>query len=102
MVSVDMIGAGPKVQIVRYRSVALLQNELAAVAESLGIPYLIRSMGDVSDHVGFAKKGIPAAFLYTGDHPTWHQPNDIFPVVERDAVDRAGRLTLEWLRRRLL
>jgi len=35
-----------------------------------------------SDHYNFAKKGIPAAFFFSGLHPDYHTPNDTVDKIE--------------------
>jgi aminopeptidase YwaD len=100
MVSIDMVGNGPSLLIVRQRGhTDALQKELASVAAQLGVPYNMITRGDISDHSPFAHSGIPAAFLWSGSHPTHHRPSDVLEVVQRDSVDRAGRVALEWILR---
>lgn len=102
MVSVDMVGNGTSVAIVRLRGYPdALQREIHAVANETGIPHRVLAKGDVSDHTSFARRGVPAVFLWSGDHPALHKAGDTFEVVQAPAVERAGRLALEWLRRRL-
>lgn len=101
MVSVDMVGAGPSVLIVKTRAHAdLLQKEIDGIAHSRGVAHEMRIEGDFSDHVEFAKRKIPAAWLWSGSHPTLHRPSDKIEVVQPGSVERAGVLLFEWLRRR--
>lgn len=103
MVSLDMVGAGPAVLIVRLRgSSDALQTEIGELAHSLGIRHRLKTEGAMSDHEAFAQKGVPAAWLWSGSHPTLHKASDTFEVVQPEAVGRAGTLTLEWIRSRLL
>lgn len=103
MISLDMVVAGPAVLIVMAQGTpGELQNELGEVAASLGIPHRLTARGSFSDHVPFAQRGIPAAWLWSGNHPSLHKPSDVFEIVQPAAVERTGRLTLEWLLRRML
>jgi Zn-dependent M28 family amino/carboxypeptidase len=98
MVSIDMVGNGPSLLIVRQTGhTDALQKELASVAAQLGVPYNMISRGDISDHSPFAHSGVLAAFLWSGSHPTHHRPSDVLEVVQRDSVDRAGRVAFEWI-----
>lgn len=102
MLSIDMVGAGPSVLIVTGRGgPAALSGEIADDAEPLGIPYQVTTEGSFSDHVAFTERGIPAAWLWAGNHPTLHKPSDVFSVVMTEEVDRTGRVALEWLYRRV-
>lgn len=101
MVSIDMVGNGPVLLVGRFRSHPRdLQDEIAAVAEAMGVPFDRTALGDVSDHTPFARRGIPAAWLWSGNHPTLHTAADTFEIVQPEAVERTGGVVLEWLRRR--
>lgn len=101
MLSIDMIAGGPTLLVGMLRgSPPDLRNEVAAVAADLGVPHEQHVAGDVSDHGPFARAGIPAAWLWSGRHPAFHTAGDTFDVVQPEAVDRAGRVALEWLLRR--
>jgi hypothetical protein len=101
MLSIDMVGAGADLKIVGWRERDTpLPGELAAIAQEIGIPHQVLRKGNLSDHTSFLRKGIPAVLLWSGDHPTLHKSTDKFEVVQTESVERTGRLTLEWLRRR--
>ncbi len=101
MISVDMIGNGNKhLLVVDRNNPGGLASELQKIAGDAGIPVERTSMGDVSDHTSFSRRGVWAVLLYSGLHPSYHSPDDTFEVVQQDSVDRAGRLVLEWLRAR--
>ena len=97
MISVDMVGNGPSLVVGRFRgSPAELQMELASRAADLAIPVEFTDRY-FSDHVPFARKGIPAAGLSSGDHPTFHSPEDVFGVVQPVNLEWAGRTLLSWI-----
>lgn len=101
MLSIDMVGAGADLKIVGWRERETpLPGELARIAQEIGIPHQVLTKGNFSDHTSFLRKGISAALLWSGDHPTLHKATDKFEVVQTESVERTGRLTLEWLRRR--
>lgn len=101
MLSIDMVGNGPDLKIVGWRGhQSPLTDELAAIATEIGIPHQVIVKGDISDHTSFLRKGVPASMLWSGDHPSLHKASDTFDVVQVESVERTGRLTLEWLRRR--
>ncbi len=101
MLSIDMVGAGPKVLVVADREApSPLQGELLEIAKSIGVPTGSLERGDISDHTSYSRLGIPAVLLWTGQHETFHKRTDTFDVVQPEALQRAGTLTLEWIRRR--
>jgi aminopeptidase YwaD len=102
VLSIDMIGNGNSVLLVRLSGFdASVRTELNAVAESLNIPHTLSSKGDVSDHAQFARRGIPSAFLYAGNHPSFHKPSDVYEVVRPRSVEWTGLIAGEWLITRL-
>lgn len=102
MTSIDMVGNGSSVYIVRWRNGSDdVQMELAKVAHDLTIPHELLSRGDLSDHTSFEKRGIGAAWLWSGDHLSLHTARDTFDIVQPESVERTGRLVYEWLRVRL-
>ena len=101
MISIDMIGNGPALLLVRYsESGDQIQKELAAAATITGDPHVLSTKGAVSDHGPFCIAGVPCAFLYSGDHPSYHKPTDVYSVVQPESVGRTGRITLQWLKTR--
>lgn len=98
MVSVDMVGNGPALLVVRLPGTPdALQQRLGETASGLGIP--VRYTDEYfSDHVPFARRGIPSALLFGGDHPTFHTPNDTLEVVRPINLEWAGRTLLQWAR----
>ena len=45
-----------------------------------------------SDHYNFAKKGIPAVFLFNGVHADYHKPSDTADKIEFDALTKRAQL----------
>ena len=45
-----------------------------------------------SDHYNFAKKGIPAVFLFNGVHADYHKPSDTADKIEFDALAKRAQL----------
>ncbi|UCF19344.1 MAG: M28 family peptidase [Gemmatimonadota bacterium] len=45
-----------------------------------------------SDHINFARKGVPILFFFNGTHPDYHRPSDESDKIEYDKMSRLGRL----------
>ena len=77
MISVDMVGLGERLMAVSYEDTdPSLVVEMAASGAAVGVPVTTLSRGDISDHEAFARAGVPSAFLWRPDNPTWHTPDD--------------------------
>ncbi|MCA1839431.1 MAG: M28 family metallopeptidase [Actinomycetota bacterium] len=99
MLSVDQVGFG-QMDFITYRQTSLdLLDGLQKVCDSLAVPYTHHAKGNISDHVPFAQIGIPSILFSTTDIPQRHTPQDTFDRVDPAAVDRAGRVLAEWIRR---
>lgn len=99
MVSVDMVGNGERTCICWYAAgPGTLADRLLAVARDAGIDavYVVRP-GDISDHGPFARRGVPAAFLWTGIDARYHSPSDTAEHVRPADLARAGTLVLAFL-----
>lgn len=101
MIAVDMIANSGPLMISEDRTARTpLAGEIKALADSVGVPASRRVEGDVSDHTSFSRKSVPAILLWTTRHASFHKPSDTMQVVQQDAVERAGRLVLAWVRSR--
>lgn len=98
MVSIDMVGAGPRVLVCAGDPSSAPASSLLAAGRRAGVPAASCARDTLSDHRPFQEAGIPAAHLWSGDHPSIHSPRDVVGVVTADALARAGRLAWEWLR----
>jgi hypothetical protein len=96
MVSVDMVGkVRPFISgHLRGTSAGAARN-VARAARASGAKASVRTLGDISDHGPFARAGMPAAFLWTGDEPNHHQPTDVVRNVARRSLSRAVGVILE-------
>lgn len=97
---VDMVGNGPATCIcwldLGPRTMAA---RLEAVADQAGFAgFRVEDRGDISDHGPFARRGIPAAFLWTYDDGRFHTSADTAEHLQRDDIQRAGDLILEFAR----
>jgi acetylornithine deacetylase/succinyl-diaminopimelate desuccinylase-like protein len=98
MVSVDMVANGPTTCICRFDvGPRTLADRLAALAPAGG-GYEARAAGDVSDHGPFARRGIPAAFLWSGWDAGWHSPGDTHEHLQVDDLARSLRLVAAFVR----
>jgi hypothetical protein len=93
MVSADMVGKVRRPIVARLsgsdRGAARL---LADAVRDAGMRPSVRLLGDISDHGPFAKAGMPAAFLWTGDEPNHHEPTDVVSNVSPRALRRTLRI----------
>jgi acetylornithine deacetylase/succinyl-diaminopimelate desuccinylase-like protein len=77
MVSVDMVGVGPDLYAVTYRDTdPAAADLLVQAAAGIGIEVQNSIRGDISDHEAFARRGVPAAFLWRPDNPDYHRAGD--------------------------
>ncbi len=98
MVSVDMVGVGDELWAVIYQDLdPAVADLLVAAGSDAGVKVTKVSGGDISDHEGFARAGVPAAFLWRPDNPAWHTPEDATVSGTALAADLAVMLT--WLAR---
>lgn len=100
MVSVDMVGYGDTFNVrsmgIGSKSVVYsLQGRASYTGVSL--PYL-RDPGRYgwSDHEGFERAGIPAAWLEWREDPLYHTIGDTASHVDATCVDSTGRLLRGW------
>jgi Zn-dependent M28 family amino/carboxypeptidase len=45
-----------------------------------------------SDHINFARKGVPILFFFNGTHEDYHRPSDELDRIDTDKAARIGRL----------
>ena len=77
MLSVDMVGLGGQIVCTDFRDGDPgFADELVGVAAGVGVELPRRSLGEISDHVPFARAGVLAAHLWRPDNPHFHQPGD--------------------------
>ena len=93
--NLDMVGNGPAVVVIG--SGPLFAHTLAR-ARRADIPTSLTTTELFSDHIEFADAGITVSWLWAGDHPSLHTPEDVQSVVRRGALRRAGRLAWETIR----
>jgi len=94
MLNLDMIGNGDAVHVLGAGS---FSRYVLARAERAGIPARADASFFYSDHLAFAERGVPVAWLWAGEHATLHTPSDVPRVVERGMLKRAGTLALRVL-----
>lgn len=100
MVSVDMVGNGPATCVCWFDAgPPAMAERVRAAAAAAGIDAVaVERRGDISDHGPFARRGIPAAFLWSYFEPAHHTPEDTADRVVAGDVRRAGRLVLALVR----
>jgi len=98
MINIDMVGAGPDVQIIG--TTGSIVATMFTIARRLHVPaetHATISQG-FSDHITFQAAGIPAAWLWAGDNPTLHTPRDTMRVIQEAELARIGAVAWETLR----
>ena len=94
MLQLDMVGAGT--DLLRIDGEAVMGQELAAVAEQLGVTTALSRDGR-SDHVPFWQAGIPAnCLIWSSDPdsvPTYHRPGDVLATIEADKLGMVGSIS---------
>ena len=98
MINIDMVGAGPDVQIIGTTgSIVASMYTVARRLHILAETHATISQG-FSDHITFQAAGIPAAWLWAGDNPTLHTPRDTMRIIQPAEVARIGAVAWETLR----
>lgn len=102
MASIDMIGKRAPL-IVGWTGTGkrTMVRALLRSAERADVRADDLVVGDVSDHVPFARVGVPAALLWTGFEPNHHEPTDVVSGVDPPALRNAGEVVLGAIRRLL-
>ena len=98
MINIDMVGAGPDVQIIG--TTGSIVATMFTIARRLHVPaetHATISQG-FSDHITFQAAGIPAAWLWAGENPTLHTPRDTMRVIQEAELARIGAVAWETLR----
>jgi aminopeptidase YwaD len=92
MLSVDMIADGRPL-IAGYSGFAssVVARDVYRKLERAGIGVTFRVLCDCSDHGPFERRGIPAAFLWSGDEPNYHDPSDTVENMSVKDLARTGR-----------
>jgi Zn-dependent M28 family amino/carboxypeptidase len=77
MISVDMVGVGNDLHVIDFDEAdPTFADELAEAAIAAGFDIDRLSRGEISDHVAFARAGVPAAHIWRSQDPEYHTPGD--------------------------
>jgi Zn-dependent M28 family amino/carboxypeptidase len=77
MISVDMVGVGNDLHVIDFRDAdPAFADALWEAAVAAGFEVDRRSRGEISDHVAFARAGVPAAHIWRSEDPEYHTPGD--------------------------
>ena len=77
MISVDMVGVGTHLHVVDFNDPdSAFAQEVWEVAIAAGFSVDRRSRGEISDHVAFARAGVPAVLVWRSEDPEYHTPGD--------------------------
>lgn len=85
MLSVDMVAVGDTLHVVHFDGTGTaFADGVAIAAGDAGLTVDRIGRGEISDHVAFARAGVPAAMLWRSPDPDYHTPRD--DDVDDDAV----------------
>lgn len=99
LVNVDMVGRGDGLHCARMdRGPREATQRCVEVAGRIGVPATERVTPDWSDNGPFLRAGMDAMWIWAGEDPAFHSPQDTFDRLQPRAVEWAGRLALEALR----
>jgi aminopeptidase YwaD len=99
MVSVDMVADGrPLVVGTAGIGPPVVARTLFRRLRRAGFAVVYRTTCDCSDNGPFELAGIPAAFMWTGLEPNYHDPTDTPPNLSRRDLRRSGKATLRFVR----
>jgi hypothetical protein len=92
MLSIDMIADGrPLLAGYSNFDSDIVARDVFRKLRRAGIDMTFRVLCDCSDHGPFERRGIPAAFLWSGDEPNYHHSSDTVPNLSVDDLGRTGR-----------
>jgi hypothetical protein len=67
-----------------------------AAAERARVPH-VACVNSASDHLSFAREGLPAVRLGSTPYAGYHSAGDVPAVVSEAQLRRTGRVVLAWL-----
>ena len=99
MINLDMVGHGDTI-ILGHLGLGPEEatERLERIARELGIGVRRMETPDWSDNGSFLKRGMNAGWLWSGDRPEKHSPQDTFETIRTSDVARSGRLAIATLR----
>jgi aminopeptidase YwaD len=99
MVSIDMVADGrPLIIGTAGIGPTVVARTLFKRLKRAGFAVVYRTTCDCSDNGPFELAGIPAAFMWTGLEPNYHDPSDIPRNLSRRDLRRSGKATLRFVR----
>ena len=99
MVSLDRVGVRASFVPVCSANGSGEPLQRAIRAEARRVDIVTHScVNRASDHWSYAKTGVPAVRLGSISYAGYHSPGDLPSVVNRDQLDRVGRVVWAWLR----
>jgi Iap family predicted aminopeptidase len=94
MVSLDRVGVG---SVVPVGAATGQPTALVEAAARAGVPVAPETGQRSSDHWSFVRAGLPGLRIGSTPYAAYHSPQDVPAVVDRDQLERVGRLVLAWL-----
>jgi hypothetical protein len=92
MLSVDMVADGVPL-LIGHSQIAepVVARSILRKVEEAGIASRWYESCDCSDNGPFERAGIPAAFMWSGDEPNYHDSSDTVPNMDPNDLARTGR-----------
>ena len=89
MINLDMVGVGARMNAGGDRKIVKLARGFApGVGQTLGSS----SRAGGSDHVPFARRGVPVLFLTRPDDANYHTSQDTYENIEPKAIETTGQI----------
>jgi hypothetical protein len=101
MLNLDMIGRNPDKPVAFYHThtVANMQSFIHDANAAIGLTWQFDSPPDkyMSDYWPFSDRKIPTLFIFTGDHPDYHQVSDHPPKLDYARMEKIARVSFQVL-----
>ena len=102
MVNLDMVGRVPPGPSAWFRGAlasSIFEKAAKKAAKKASIKVrLSESPGGGSDHISFARKGIPSVFVIASRNPDYHTPNDTAEKIDYEGMCSVVRATFHFVR----
>jgi Iap family predicted aminopeptidase len=98
MVAMDRVGVGDVVPVGSAYEPDAMSVELRAAARRAGVPTLVDTDQQSSDHWSFVQEGMPGARLGRTSYAAYHSADDVPSVVNPAQLERTARIIVAWLR----
>ena len=94
MVNLDMVGRGASgLDVGGVGTSPGFKSMVDGLAKNFKFKFTTKPGGrGASDHTSFYNKNIPVLFFFTGLHPDYHKPSDIWEKIDAPEIESIGRM----------